>query len=145
MTSLTSQKTVYASYLLVIASSILMPDVVFGLIIELMHVLLEFAHLLFEFIESSLDHVVEHIFETDVHETQVIVFYMIVTMAFGGLYFICRAMPSAFRKFKEHLISTWLDFKSCFTSTWASLSLINKIKTIVLLNIALTCFFLFGF
>jgi hypothetical protein len=145
MTTLTHQKTVYASYLIGIAGIINMPDVIFGLLLDLTHSLLELAHLLFEFVESTLDHIVEQIFHTDLHETQIIVFYWMLSMAFGGLYYLCRVMPGIYCKLKENLLAAWLQRKSRLFLYWAEQSLLNKIKLIAMLNAGFTCFILFGF
>ena len=50
-------------------------DVIFGY-------LMEFIHLLFEVVEISLDRLIEHFFETELHETQMIVFYILLVL--GG-------------------------------------------------------------
>jgi len=66
---------IFASVITVIAA----PDMVFGLLFELLHFLfehfLELIHIAFELIESNLDHLVEHLFHTDLQQTQIIVFY----------------------------------------------------------------------
>ncbi|NOT10414.1 MAG: hypothetical protein HOP23_01025 [Methylococcaceae bacterium] len=145
MTTFTYQKTVHASYLVVIAGIITMPDVIFGLVAELMHLLFELAHLLFEFLESTLDHLVEHVFHTEVHETQVIVFYLIVSMGAAALYYLFRSIPGAYHNVKNNIIETWLEYKRSALRYWTEQSLINKFKWIVIVNTGLVCLFLFGF
>jgi hypothetical protein len=140
MTSLTYQKTVNATYLIGIAGIITMPDIVFGLLLELTHLLLEFAHLLFELFESALDHMVEHIFHTGTWETQIIVFYLMFSMAFGGLYYLWRTMPRFFRTLKESLQQR----KTRFLLYWAE-SAANKFKLVAWFHVALTFVVLFGF
>ncbi|MDD5581233.1 MAG: hypothetical protein PHY16_18440 [Methylobacter sp.] len=144
MTSLTYQKTVSASYLLGIAGLIIMPDLIFGLLLDLTHNLRELVHLLFESIESTLDHIVEHLFHTDLHETQIIVFYVMLSMAFDGLYYLWRIMPGLYRNLKENVRATYLQRKTRACLYWAEQSLINKIKLIAMLNAVLICFVLFG-
>lgn len=144
MTSLAYQKTVNASYLVGIVGVITMPDVIFGLLLELLHTLLELGHFLFELFEATLDHIVEHIFHTGTHETQIIVFYLMLSMAFGGLYYLWRIIPRFFRKLKENLLATWRTHKTCLLLYWAE-SAFNKFKLIALFNVGLTCFVLFGF
>lgn len=145
MASLTYQKTVNASYLIGIASVITMPDVVFGLMLDMIHSLLELVHLLFEFFEATLDHIVEHIFHTGLQETQVIVFYLMLSMAFGSLYYLWKVMPRAYRKLKENLHAAFLQRKTRLFLYWAEQSLIDKIKLIALINVGITCIVLFGF
>lgn len=137
MNSLTYQKTVNATYLAGIAGIITMPDIVFGL-------LLESAHLLFEIIESALDHMVEHFFHTETRETQIIVFYLMMTMAFGCLYYLSWTMSRFFRMLRENLFSTILQHKTRLLLYWAE-SVSNKFKLIALFNVCLTVVVLFGF
>jgi hypothetical protein len=144
MTSLTYQKTVNLSYLISIAGVIAMPDAVFGLLLELLHTLFECTHLLFEIFEAALDHLVEHIFHTEVHETQIIVFYLMVCMAFGGLYYLWLTMPRFFRKLRENLLATWLKHKTRLLFYWSE-SAFNKFKLVALFNAGLTYVVLFGF
>lgn len=144
MASSAYQKTVNAAYLMGIAGVIFMPDVVLGLSLELFHTLVELGHLLFEIFEASLDHVVEHIFHTGTHETQIIVFYLMLSMAFGGIYYLWRTMASFFRKLKESLLATWRAHKTRLLLYWAE-SAFNKFKLVALFNAGLACFALFGF
>jgi hypothetical protein len=140
VTSSPYQKTVNASYLIGIAGVIAMPDIVFGLLVELTHTLIELAHLLFEVFEAALDHSIEHIFHTDTHETQIIVFYFMLSMAFGGLYYLWWTMPRFFRTLKENI----LQRKSRFLLYWAE-SAANKFKLIALFHAGLTYLVVFGF
>ena len=77
--------------ILVIITVMIIPDVLMELITELIHLILEVlaevAHISFEWIESMLDHLIEHELHTELHETQTIVFYVIVTILAGPLYF----------------------------------------------------------
>jgi len=81
-----------AAILAAILSILVFPDVLFGLFFELLHLCLEFAHILFEFVESTLDHVIEHLFETDLHATQVIVFlHHIIAIIFWYCWFVASS------------------------------------------------------
>lgn len=66
--------------ILVFGILIIFPDVILSSILECLHLAVELAHLLFEVVELSLDHIIEHLFETDLHETQVIVFYIMMIL-----------------------------------------------------------------
>jgi hypothetical protein len=145
MTTLTYQKTVYASYLVGIGIVITMPDIVFGLVLELLHVMFELAHLFFELFESALDHVVEHIFHTDVKETQIIVFYLMVVMASGAIYCFCRSISNRYRESKAYLLAHYQQNKARLFSYWSEQSFFDRIKLFLLLNAGLVCFILFGF
>ncbi|MFI3185679.1 MAG: PilZ domain-containing protein [Methylococcaceae bacterium] len=108
------------------------PDVVFGLLLGLLHFLLdhvlEFAHIAFEFVESTLDHLVEFLFETGVHDTQIIVFYIIVLSVLYGLYHLWRALPPFCVQCKKNQMAYWSRKKASLLYYWREQSLINKIK-----------------
>ena len=144
MASLTYQKTVNTSWVIGVASVITMPDIVFGLLLELAHALFELVHLSFELFESALDHMVEHIFHTGVHETQIIVFYSMLSMACSALYYLWNVMPRFLRKLKEKLVAAFMQRKTRLLLYWAE-SAGNKFKLIALFNAGLTYVVLFGF
>jgi hypothetical protein len=124
------------------------PATVFGLLLELLHFLLEVflhgLHLAFEFIESNLDHLVEHLFETDVHETQIIVFYTIVPFVLYGLYRLLRAIPPFCRWCKKKQIAYWSRKKARLLFYWREQSLFNKIKLVALGAAAIVGYFFLG-
>lgn len=128
---------------------IAVPDVVFDLLSGLVHFLfaniLHFLHLAFEFIESSLDHFVEHLFHTDTHQTQIIVFYILVVFAIAGLYWLWRALPPFCRRCKENLFSYCAHKKASLLYYWEELSLLNKIKLVVIGVAAIAAYVSFGF
>jgi len=127
---------------------IVAPDVVIGLLLELLHFLfehfLEIIHLSFEFIELNLDHLVEHLFHTDLHQTQVIVFYTIATFVVYGLYRLLRALPSFYLRCKNSLLSACAHQKASLLYYWREQSLTNKCKLIVIGVAAITCYVFFG-
>lgn len=144
MYSLTYQRTVNAACVLGVASAITMPDVVFGLLAELLHLTFEIAHLGFEVFESMLDHFVEHTFHTNTHDTQLIVFYTIMTMAASGLYFLCRKLSRFFKAFIANQAEVWSDRKARFLAYWVE-SAGNKFKLIAWFNVGLTtCYIAFS-
>lgn len=124
------------------------PDMVFGLVLELIHFLfehlLEFIHIVFELIESNLDHLVEHFFETDVHQTQIIVFYIIMSFVFYGLYRLWRVVPPFFRRCKNNLIAYCLRKKASLQYYWGEQTLFDKCKLVVISVAAITAYVLFG-
>lgn len=121
MISSNYRKTVNISYLIGTGIVVTIPDLVFGS-------LLEFGHILFEFIELMLDKLVEHIFHTDLHQTQIIVFYLMVSIALGGIYYLWRVLPPFCRQCKENLLTAWSCHKTRAFCYWQQQSLINQIK-----------------
>lgn len=78
------------------------PEVIFDLLVQLTSFLLEnfigTIHLLYELIEFSLDHLVEQVFHTALHETELIAFYIQVVLGLIGLYILLRMITSAYKK-----------------------------------------------
>jgi hypothetical protein len=144
MTLLSYEKKVNVTYLLAVAAILVMPDAIFGLLLELAHLLLELTHLAFELVESVLDHLVEHIFHTETRETQFIVFYIMVTLALGGLYFLWGIIQRLFSVLKNTIIAGFLKQKSQFLMYWME-SAGNKFKLIAGFNAVLTIFYLVSF
>jgi hypothetical protein len=128
---------------------IAMPDTVAGLFVEFMHVLFEsllhLADILFEGIESTLDTIVEHIFETDLHQTQVIVFYVMMLGAFIAVYSVCRKLPALYNRLKEKLLATWMLYKMRTTLYWQTLPTAGRIKLFAVAGSVFYLIFLVSF
>lgn len=127
---------------------IAVPDVVFGLLFELLHFLIErifeSIHIGFEFIELSLDHLVEHLFHTDLHQTQVIVFYIMLFFGLYGLYLLWRALPPFCRRLKQNLFIAYEFKKASWLFFWREQSLVDKIKVVVIAVVAIASYVFFG-
>lgn len=142
------QNWVNGAILAAITIIIAMPDVVFGFLIGFLHFLLELflhiLHLSFEFIEMNLDHVVEHLFHTDLHQTQVIVFYIILTFIGYGLYLLVRTMPSFCRRCKQNLLAAYAFKKASLSFFWREQSLFNKAKIVAIAVAVVAAYFFLG-
>lgn len=145
MISATYRKVLYGLALIGIVFMIIMPDVLIGLLFELVHFFFELLFILFEWIESTLDKLVEHLFHTELHQTQIIVFYLIVGIAVFPLYYLWRMSLRLFVQLKEALPAAWMLYKTRTTLYWQDLSLIGKIKLIAVFTgityLALLLFF----
>lgn len=122
--------------LISLAIILIFPDVVYdtttSILAFLFDHLVEFGHLLFESIEMVLDHLIEHLFETDLHSTQTIVFYILLAIFIYPLYWLgrffyrlylrCRHAWTGFRA--EHPFNV-IDF-------WRGLTLFEKVKLFVI-------------
>lgn len=113
----------------------------FDLLMDLLHhlfgIFLELGHLTFEMIESSLDHLVEHLFHTDLHTTQTIVFYM---MLIPGLYIgyqLLRVLIIYSRRCADSLMNAYEQYKARAVSYWHSVDSTDKIKWIAILGASL--------
>ena len=123
-----------------IAMSILLGfyDVIF-------HTLLDFTHTFLEVIEIGLDNLVEHTFETELRETQIIVFYLMLVIGATLIYFVWRLSVQVFSGVGENLKIDWLEFKDAFIQDWQNMTFTNRVIFISLFLLAnyLASFMLF--
>jgi hypothetical protein len=113
---------------------IIMPGYIFELLIEFFHLLLELfmelLHICFEWIESTLDHLVEHLFETDTHDTQIIVFYILMTVLAIVLYRLYLFLPKVVKRIYQNILVYFTRLKIRLLIFWEEQSLLGKIKYI---------------
>ncbi len=91
----------------------------------------EFIHIIFEVVELGLDKLIEHIFETGLHETQLIVFYILLTIGGVLIYFLWKALVHFADLLKLGFKDDWSEFKEAATTDWGAMSLANRVILIV--------------
>jgi hypothetical protein len=91
----------YTVILIGIAIMLIIPDVVMGLLFEVVHLFFEILYISFEWLESILDTIVEHLFHTELHETQIIVFYVIMGVVAVPLYYLWRMLMRVIVQLKQ--------------------------------------------
>jgi hypothetical protein len=132
MISSSYRNILYGMALIGIIILIIMPDVVIGLLFELLHFLFELlfhiADISFEWLETLLDHAVEHLFHTDPRQTQIIVFYIMVGLALYPLYRLWLILSRLFFRLKEAALAAWTHYKNLAIDYWQELSFIERIK-----------------
>jgi hypothetical protein len=139
----TYQKTLYGLALIGIVIMITIPDVIIELLIEFIHIvfelLFEVADIAFEWVETLFDHLVEHLFHTELHDTQIIVFYTLMSIIAYPLYYLGRILLRLVFRLKETLPVSWALYKARVmlfwqdvVFYWQDLSLIDKIKWAVM-------------
>jgi hypothetical protein len=126
------RKIFYVLTLTGIVLMITMPDVVIGFLFELAHLFFELLFIAFEWIETLFDHIVEDLFHTELHQTQTIVFYLLVGVFALPLYYLWRILRRLFIRLKEILLEEWTLNKIRATLYWQGLTSIGKIKVIVI-------------
>jgi hypothetical protein len=132
MNPIIHRKIIYGLALVGIVFMITMPDVVMGFLFELVHLFFELLFISFEWIETLFDHIVEDVFDTELHQTQTIVFYLLVGLFVFPLYYLGRMLLRLFFRLKETLFEEWALTKASAILFWQDLSLIDKIKWIVI-------------
>lgn len=117
--------------------TIVMPGEVFELLAELLHLVwelfTELLHLVFEGMESALDVMIEHLFETDGHTTQIIVFYILFTGIIFIGYNLFWACLKFLRKLRCDIVAGWAWHTTRSRLYWQNLSLLGKIKLIAMI------------
>jgi hypothetical protein len=118
----TYQKFFYNLCLFGIAASILVGfyDVIF-------HFLLDMCHTIFEVVEMGLDKLIEQIFETDLRETQIIVFYIIFIIGGVLIYLVWKALVQMFSGTGQVLTNEWTELKEAVTQDWQGMSMTNRV------------------
>lgn len=123
--------TVFGIFLIFI-----MPHEIAGLLIELFHfmweLLVELLDILFEGAEITLDHIIELLFDTGLHDTQIIVFYILFAIIGYGLYRFCRMVPGFFLRVQSYLVAFWEYNKIRTYLYWRGLTLIERIKLLAI-------------
>lgn len=128
---------------LLLAIIVVIPDVVFELFHGLLELLIESAHILFEIVEVALDKVVEHTFHTDLHDTQIIVFYIIAIFVSFGLWCLWPGAKRFYRYCKDSITNTKTFYKVQAQDYWQSLRGIKKIQFLTIVTtILMGLFFL---
>lgn len=105
---------------LVVSISVGFYDVIFGSIWE-------FLHLTFEVIEMALDQLIEHVFKTDLHQTQLIVFYILLSLGGVLIYLLWNVLPYVFAGLGQNLKSDWLELKTAVVEDWQAMSLAKRL------------------
>ena len=137
MISLINRKIVIQFILLGIV--IMMYDV-------MLHSLFTIVHLAFEWFELALEELIEHIFHTNRQQSQIIVFYLLWSIALFGFYLLWRALPGFYSRFKEQLLAASSQAKSQIISYWNEQPSSQKIKwaTTLTASLSFLAFYVFS-
>lgn len=144
MTTLVYRNPLNASKIAALIFVVTMPDTAFDLIAGTSHLCLEIVHLAFELIESGLDHLVEHLFHTEMRETQIIVFYLMLGMGISIGAFVLKKFWESFEKLLIWIPHKTQEIKYKALIFWQE-STSNKFKAIAWFHVGLTAFYLITF
>ncbi|MDT4332204.1 hypothetical protein ACQE3E_20345 [Methylomonas sp. MED-D] len=127
-----------------IVLAIVMYDITLELLGELFHLLFELLHGAFEWIELGIEEavevafhilnigeVVEFLFDTGRHGSQVVTFYILMSMIGYALYRLWKIMPRIWLTFKLWLSECWVRRKTEYELYWQSLTLTHKAALLV--------------
>ncbi|MCL7420059.1 MAG: hypothetical protein M8364_04050 [Methylobacter sp.] len=107
----------------------------------LLHALLAFGHIAFEWFELGLEELIEHVFHTTRHQSQIIVFYLLLCLALFGMYRLWRVLP----RFYSYLQATRTHYMTHMSCYWRECSSVQKAKLITTCSagVAGLCFWMF--
>jgi len=86
------------------------------------HFLLWLVHILFESAEFILDHLIEGLFEIGNRETEIVVFYILLSLIGSAVYKLYRALPRWTDTFKQRLERQ----KTQTLMQWQEMSVLGK-------------------
>jgi len=137
--------TTWALLLLVV---LLMPELVFELLVQVLELLIEFstemAFVLFEIVSLYMDHAVEFVFHTNIHDSQTISFYLLWLMSAAIFYLSSkRIFTFVQNKFYQYRI-LWYRKKASLLYNWRDKSLKEKI-VFISSGLAISMSYLFFF
>lgn len=115
--------------LLVIA--LVMFDVTLDLVAGLLHFGVEVIHITYEWIELGIEHSVEHLFHTDRHGSQLVTFYILISIAAFGGYQLWKALPRIGNFLLNFALSAWVKRSTQLTLYWNALTLVHQITVVV--------------
>jgi hypothetical protein len=85
---------------------LLIQFILIGIVITMydvmLHSFLTIVHIAFEWFELALEELIEHIFHTNRQQSQIIVFYLLWSIALFGFYRLWRALPGFYKRFKKN-------------------------------------------
>lgn len=111
----------------------------------ILHSLLSVAHIAFEWFELGLEEIIEHFFNTDRRQSQLIVFYLLWLIALYALYRLWQVVPRLFNQLKMKLIYECLQYKSAIIRHWKAQSSVQKMKWVTSITLSFSCMVYFAF
>ncbi|MDD1622908.1 MAG: hypothetical protein LUQ11_15640 [Methylococcaceae bacterium] len=123
--------------------SLVMYDLTLQVLGELLHMMFEVLHNLFEWVELGTEEVVEYIFHvldigdiveylfaTDRHGSQVVTFYILLTIAGYGFYRLWKTLPRLYEVIKQFVLEAWVRRKTQLQLYWLTLPLVHKVALV---------------
>lgn len=117
--------------LVLLVVSLVFYDLTLAILAEIVHLFFELLFELFEWFELGIEELIEHLFHTEHHASQIMTFYILLLM--GGFvgYALWRALPGLYHHFKQVVkraaLKSWERRKTEWELYWLTLTLANKI------------------
>lgn len=115
----------------VLAISLVLYDVTIEIFFELLHFGFEVVHNLYEWLELGIEHAVEHLFHTERHGSQIITFYILVTLAGLLIWRLWQVLPRLHRLGRDMFLESWVRRKTQLHLYWLTRSTPHKVALAV--------------
>ncbi|MBS3952330.1 MAG: PilZ domain-containing protein [Methylomicrobium sp.] len=139
------QQMIASGLLLTLLITILaVPDVLIDVFLDLcdhaIDLFLEALSVAYDYAGMGLDYIIESLFETDRHQTQVIEFYTTIALGLFLLYGLWRYLPRFCARLVNKQREFWFRKKASLLYFWGEQSFLNKVKIAGMGVIAITCY-----
>ncbi len=114
-------------------------------IFEVFHLIFEVFHIIFEMVEISLDFLIEHLLETAVHTTEIIVFYLIMAMILFLVYGLFQWLRGAYRRWWDAFMAKLKSLKMGVKQMFQGMNMAEKASWLALVVVAVITRMLLGF
>jgi hypothetical protein len=98
-------------------------DVIFGYLFESLHIV-------FEVVEMGLDKLIEHTFKTELHQTQLIVFYILLVAGSVLIYFLWKVLVELCSGTGAWLSSELTELKGAISQDWSGMTITHRVMYI---------------
>lgn len=105
---------------------LLMYDVTFEIVTEVLHLIFEVLHNLFEVVELGIEHGVEHLLHTDRHGSQIITFYTLMLLIGFLLYKLKFVVSLLYVGCRQFVRDSWIRRKTQVTQFWQKQNLLSR-------------------
>ncbi len=106
--------------------ALVMYDVTFEFVFEFLHLIFEVFHNMFEWVELGIEHLVEHLFHTERHGSQIITFYILCTIVVSVFWQLWKVLPRLYVFIKQWSLESWARRKTQLQLYWLTLSPMHK-------------------
>ena len=110
-----------------VALALVFFDLIIELLAEVVDLFFELLFEAFEWFELGIEHLIEHLFHTAHHTSQIATFYILLLI--GGLIirWLWRSLPVLYKRCKAASLEAWVRRKTEFELYWLMLTLPYKL------------------
>ena len=118
-------------FIALVVMALVFYDLTIELLAEIVHLFFELLFELFEWFELGVEEIIEHLFHTEHHTSQIVTFYILLLIAGLVAYGVWRMLPLLKLRIKQMALKTWVRRKIEWELYWLTLTLPYKILMVV--------------